>query len=402
MKLQGRKILLGVTGSIAAYKSAQLIRLLVSENAEVQVVMTDSAREFITPLTLSTLSGKPVLSAFGDPASGQWVNHVEWGRWADLILIAPVTANTLGKLAHGRSDDLLSTICLSARCPIFVAPAMDLDMYAHPSTSQNLEILVKLGYRVIGPDAGSLASGLTGEGRMTEPDEIAETIVRHFSPDPILRDKKVLLSAGPTQEAIDPVRYISNHSSGKMGVALAEEFASRGAQVFLVMGPGVASPRNGSITVSRIVSAEEMEKECMRLFPDANIIIMAAAVADYTPAHRETGKIKKKENEFQLSLKRTPDILAQMGKMKKKGQFIAGFALETDNELNNALDKLERKNLDLIVLNSMNDPGAGFNSPLNKVTMIEKNHNITPGLLKSKADVASDITDKIISLLTHS
>lgn len=401
MKLQGRKILLGVTGSIAAYKTAFLIRSLVNEGAEIQVVMTNSAKEFITPLTLSTLSGKPVLSDFSDADSGQWVNHVEWGLWADLILVAPVTANSLAKLAHGRADDLLSTICLSARCQIFLAPAMDLDMFTHPSTQQNLTALVNLGYRVIGPGSGSLASGLSGEGRMTEPDDIVDSIVHHFSPNPYLKGKNVLISAGPTREALDPVRYISNHSSGKMGVALAEEFASRGACVFLVMGPGVNPPKNGSIAASRVVSAAEMEHECMRLFPDATITIMAAAVADYTPEHIEKGKIKKKEEVFQLSLRKTTDILALMGKMKKKGQFVAGFALETDDELKNAILKLENKNLDLIVLNSMNDQGAGFNSPLNKITMIEKNHNITPCPLKPKAEVASDIADKIISLLTH-
>lgn len=401
MKLQDRKILLGVTGSIAAYKTAFLIRSLINEGAEVQVVMTYSAKEFITPLTLSTLSGKPVLSDFSDTNSGQWVNHVEWGRWAELILVAPVTANTLAKLAHGRADDLLSTICLSARCQIFLAPAMDLDMFIHPSTQQNLLTLVNLGYRVIGPGSGALASGLTGEGRMTEPEDIAVAVVRHFAPEPLLKGKKVLVTAGPTCEAIDPVRYISNHSSGRMGVALAEEFASRGAQVSLVMGPGVNPPKNGSIIVSRVVSASEMESECIRLFPDASITIMAAAVADYTPVHTEKGKIKKKEEVFNLSLRKTTDILALMGKMKKKGQFVTGFALEKDDELKNAISKLDNKNLDLIVLNSMNDPGAGFNSPFNKITMIEKNHNITPCILKPKAEVASDIADKIISLLFH-
>lgn len=402
MKLQDRKILLGVTGSIAAYKAAFLIRSLVSEGAEVQIVMTKPAKEFITPLSLSTLSGRPVLSDFSDTDTGQWVNHVEWGLWADLILVAPVTANTLAKLAHGRADDLLSTICLSARCPIFLAPAMDLDMFIHPSTQQNLNALVNFGYRVIGPGSGALASGLSGEGRMTEPEDIVESIVHHFAPNPYLEGKKVLISAGPTREAIDPVRYISNHSSGKMGVALAEEFALRGAQVFLVVGPGVNPPKNGSIVVHRVVSAAEMESECIRLFPDATITIMAAAVADYTPVHAEKGKIKKKEETFQLSLRKTTDIVALMGEMKKQGQFVAGFALETDDELKNAISKLESKNLDLIVLNSMNDPGAGFNSPFNKITMIEKNHNITPCILKPKAEVASDIADKIISLLTHS
>lgn len=402
MKLQNRKILLGVTGSIAAYKAALLIRSLSIEGAEIQVVMTNSAKEFITPLTLSTLSGKPVLNDFSDPDSGQWVNHVEWGLWADLILLAPVTANTVAKLAHGRADDLLSTICLSSRCPIFLAPAMDLDMFAHPSTQQNLNALVNIGYRVIGPGSGSLASGLSGEGRMTEPEDITEVIIHHFAPDPRLEGKKVLISAGPTREAIDPVRYITNHSSGKMGVALAEEFAARGAQVFLVVGPGVHPPKNGSIAVCSVVSAGDMEKECMRHFPDALITIMAAAVADYTPAHVASKKIKKNEQEFQLPLKKTTDILALMGKMKKKGQFVAGFALETDNEVTNAMTKLERKNLDLIILNSMNDPGAGFNSSFNKITLIEKNLNITPGLLKPKTEVASDITDKIISLINPS
>lgn len=401
MKLQGKKILLGVTGSIAAYKSAFLTRLLVSHGADVQVVMTESAHDFITPLTLSTLSGKPVLTRFSEPVSGAWNNHVELGIWADVVLIAPATANTLAKLAHGQCDDLLSAICLSARCPVFCAPAMDLDMYAHPSTSDNIRRLVSLGYRMIGPDSGALASGLSGTGRMTEPEEIAEEMIRYFSPDKVLAGKNVLINAGPTREAIDPVRYISNHSSGKMGLAIAEEMAARSAKVTLVCGPGVPAPRNGGVVVEHIVSAAEMKDACFRLFKQADIAIMAAAVADYTPAHPEDHKIKKNSSIFSLELTRTTDILATLGEQKTGKQFLVGFALETDQEMENAMDKLKRKNLDMIVLNSLRDEGAGFGSDFNKVTIIEKNNNITPYSLKPKHEVAADIVNKISSILKN-
>lgn len=401
MKLQGKKILLGVTGSIAAYKSAFLTRLLVSHGAEVQVVMTESAHDFITPLTLSTLSGKPVLTRFSEPFSGVWNNHVELGIWADAILIAPATANTVAKLAHGQCDDLISAICLSARCPVFCAPAMDLDMYAHPSTTDNIQRLVSLGYRIIGPDSGSLASGLSGTGRMTEPDDISEEMIRHFAPDEMLSGKNVLISAGPTREAIDPVRYISNHSSGKMGVAIAEEMAIRGAQVTLVCGPGVHSPRKGGVVVEKVVSAAEMRDACFRLFQQSDIAVMAAAVADYTPANPENRKIKKNSDAFSLELTKTTDILAALGERKTSKQFLAGFALETDNEIENAIEKLKRKKLDMIVLNSLKDEGAGFGSDLNKVTIIEKNNNITPYSLKPKYEVAADIVNKISSILKN-
>ncbi len=401
MKLQGRKILLGVTGSIAAYKSAFLTRLLVSQGAEVQVVMTESAYDFITPLTLSTLSAKPVLSRFSDPVSGVWNNHVDLGIWADAILIAPATANTIAKLAHGQCDDLLLAICLSARCPVYCAPAMDLDMFAHPSTFDNISRLLSLGYRMIGPESGELASGLTGNGRMTEPEDIAEVLSRYLSPDKEIAGKKVLVTAGPTREAIDPVRYISNHSSGKMGVAIAEEMALRGAKVTLVCGPGVSLPRKGGVLIEQVVNAAEMRDTCFRLFADADITIMAAAVADYTPAAPDNLKIKKKTESLSIELSKTTDILASLGERKTAQQFLAGFALETDHELENAIDKLKRKNLDLIVLNSLRDEGAGFGSDLNKVTIIEKNNNITPYSLKPKHEVAADIVNKISSILKN-
>jgi phosphopantothenoylcysteine decarboxylase/phosphopantothenate--cysteine ligase len=401
MKLQGKKILLGVTGSIAAYKSAFLTRLFVSHGAEVQVVMTDSAHDFITPLTLSTLSGKPVLTRFSDPVSGEWNNHVDLGIWADAVLIAPATTNTLAKLAHGQCDDLLSAICLSARCNVYCAPAMDLDMFAHPSTGDNINRLLALGYRFIGPDSGELASGLTGSGRMTEPDDIAEEMIRHLSPEPILSGKKILVTAGPTREAIDPVRYISNHSSGKMGLAIAEEFAIRGAIVTLVCGPGVAAPKNGSIQLERVVSASEMTIVCQNLFTSSDITVMSAAVADYTPAKPELQKIKKKTDHFALELIKTTDILASLGERKNAHQILVGFALETENELENATDKLKRKNLDLIVMNSLRDEGAGFGSGMNKVTIIEKNNNITSYSLKPKHEVAADIVNKILSILKN-
>ncbi len=399
MRLFKKRILLGVTGSIAAYKSAEIVRLLVKEGAEVQVIMTKSAHDFITPLTLGTLSKLPVLSDFSEPSSGTWNNHVELGLWADLMIIAPVTAHTLSKLTVGQCDDLLSAVYLSARCPVFLAPAMDLDMFSHPSTSQNISKLVTFGNRIIGPASGELASGLKGEGRMVEPEDICSHVIQVLSPHPILKDKKVLVSTGPTRESIDPVRFITNHSSGKMGVAIAESLAMKGALVTLVAGPGVVAPRIPTISVVNVTTAEEMFVACMREYSDASITIMAAAVADFTPAKTAPSKIKKVAGNMNVELKSTKDILAHMGE-NKGNKFLVGFALETDNEIPNAIGKLERKNLDLIVLNSLQDSGAGFNGDTNKITIIEKNKNATSYELKSKKEVASDITDKIISCLS--
>ena len=399
MKLQGKKILLGVTGSIAAYKSAEIVRLIVREGAEVKVIMTKSAHDFITPLTMGTLSKNPVLTEFSDPSSGSWNNHVELGLWADAFLIAPISANSIAKLAHGYCEDLLSAVYLSARCPVFIAPAMDLDMFAHPATTENIHKLSTFGVTVIGPDAGELASGLSGKGRLSEPSDICSYIIKALIPSLNLKGKKVLISAGPTREAIDPVRFISNHSSGKMGVALAEEFGSRGAEVTLVAGPGVAHPNSKAITVIRINTASEMADQCLEYFPHTDITVMAAAVADYTPVIKGDRKIKKTDKNLNLELTKTTDILKMMGQRKTQNQFLVGFALETDNEIENALSKLKEKNLDLIVLNSMNDTGAGFNSDSNKITIIEKNNNITPFDLKLKNHVAADIVDKIISSL---
>lgn len=400
MRLFKKRILLGVTGSIAAYKSAEIVRLLVKEGAEVQVVMTKSAHDFITPLTLSTLSGKPVLTDFSNPVSGAWNNHVELGLWAEIMLIAPVTANTLSKLAGGQCDDLLTAVYLSARCPVFLAPAMDLDMFAHPTTTENISRLLTFGNQIIGPASGELASGLKGEGRMVEPQDICAHIIQILSPDPFLQGKKALVSTGPTREAIDPVRFISNHSSGKMGVAIAESLALKGALVTLVAGPGVNPPRNPAVKIVKVTSAHEMFEACLHEYPDSSITVMAAAVADFTPSTTAGSKIKKVSGNLNVELKATKDILAHMGELKKENQFLVGFALETDNEIPNAMSKLERKNLDLIVLNSLQDTGAGFNGDTNKITIIDKNKNITSFDLKSKKEVASDITEKIIACLS--
>lgn len=403
MRLSGKKILLGVTGSIAAYKSAELTRLLIKEGAEVQVIMTKSAHDFVTPLTLGTLSKKPVFTEFSSPASGTWNNHVEFGLWADAMLIAPASANTIAKIAAGYCDNLLLATYLSAKCRVFIAPAMDLDMFAHPTTTQNITRILSFGNCILGPESGELASGLKGAGRMVEPETIVENLIKALSPDPLLKGRKVLISAGPTREAIDPVRFISNHSSGKMGVALAEEMQRRGAQVTLVMGPGVKAPSNGAIKLMHVTSAADMHDACMKVYADSDIAIMAAAVADFTPGNPADSKMKKTGNNLQIDLIPTTDILASMGKLKKDSQFLIGFALETDNELQNAVSKLERKNLDMIVLNSMKDSGAGFNFDTNKITIIEKNTKVaTPYNLKTKEEVATDIVDHLISCLRKS
>lgn len=398
MRLTGKKILLGVTGSIAAYKSAELIRFLIKEGASVKVVMTPCSHDFITPLTLSTLSKNPVLTEFKNENGGTWNNHVELGLWADLILVAPASANTLAKFSNGICDNLLCAVFLSARCPVYIAPAMDLDMFRHPSTKNNIDKLISYGNKLIGPDSGELASGLSGTGRMIEPEEIVHYIIKEFSTEKSFSKKKILITAGPTQEAIDPVRFISNHSSGKMGYALAEEIAKRGGDVTLISGPGVLKPLHYNIRHIKVVSADDMYKACMKDFDKSDITIMSAAVADYTPAIKATNKIKKSEAVPFVELIPTVDILSEMGKRKKKNQLLVGFALETNDERTNAEKKLKNKNLDFIVLNSTRDQGAGFNSDTNKITIIDKNNRVSEYKLKSKTEVAADIADKIVEL----
>lgn len=394
--LAGKKIVLGVTGSIAAYKSALLTRLLVKAGAEVQVVMTQSAQDFITPLTLATLSKRPVLSHFvaDDNASrgtGVWNNHVELGLWADVIVIAPASAHTLAKLAHGFCEDFLSAVYLSAKCPVFLAPAMDLDMYRHPTTLENLRRLQSYGNLLIQAEHGELASGLVGEGRLAEPEHIVVELERHFAQRPLLRQKRVLITAGPTQEKIDPVRFVSNHSTGKMGYAIARVFAQAGAEVTLVSGPTNQPLPDPTVRRLPVRSAQEMYEATTEAFPQADIVILAAAVADYTPAHPADQKIKKKQGTLTLELVKTVDIAATLGQQKRADQLMVGFALETQNELQNALAKLQAKNFDFIVLNSLNDPGAGFGHDTNKITVIDKKERIHEFVLKSKDEVAADL-----------
>ena len=397
--LQGKKIILGVCGSIAAYKSALLVRLLVKEGAEVKVIMTASASDFITPLTLSTLSRNPVYSRFVKDDTGQWNNHVDLGLWADLMVIAPASANTLAKMANGLCDNLLLATYLSARCPVYIAPAMDLDMYMHPATQRNLSLLKDYGNSIIDATHGELASGLVGQGRMAEPEEILQEVKSFFDKKKALTGKKVLITAGPTYEAIDPVRFIGNHSSGKMGYALAHHMALNGAQVTLVSGPSQQSVDHENIELVKVTSAREMYDACMQYFPDADIAVLSAAVADYKPAHTADQKIKKKTNSLTLELVKTQDIAASLGKLKKNGQFTVGFALETENELDNAQNKIKSKNFDLIVLNSLNDKGAGFGHDTNKISIIDKQNNVRNFELKSKTDVAKDIINTIIEVI---
>jgi phosphopantothenoylcysteine decarboxylase / phosphopantothenate---cysteine ligase len=398
--LQHKKIIVGVTGSIAAYKSALLIRLLIKAGAEVQVIMTQSAKDFITPLTLSTLSKRPVLSSFmASEETGSWNNHVELGLWADVILIAPATAHSLAKCANGLCEDLLTAVYLSARCPVFFAPAMDLDMYLHGSTLENLEKLRRFGNLIMEAEHGELASGLVGTGRMAEPEHIITYLEKHFSAIPVLKGKKILITAGPTQEAIDPVRYISNHSTGKMGYAIAHAFAMAGADVTIISGPTAQPKPFADIQLIAVRSAQEMYEATQAHFSTADVIILSAAVADYTPTHPADRKIKKKESHFGIELTKTVDIAATLGKQKQEGQLMVGFALETDNELENALGKLKSKNLDLIVLNSLNDKGAGFAHDTNKITVIEANATVHTFDLKSKSDVAQDILQLVAGKL---
>jgi len=400
--LKGKHILIGVTGGIAAYKTATIIRLLVKEGAEVKVIMTAHAREFITPLTLSTLSKNPVLSEFYNTENGDWNSHVDLGLWADIYLIAPATANTIAKMANGIADNLLLTSYLSARCPVFTAPSMDVDMLNHPATIINIETLKAFGNIILEPASGELASGLSGKGRMAEPEEIVKEIKGFFtkkkSKEP-LNGKHVLINAGPTREPLDPVRFISNYSSGKMGIALADAAAELGAKVDLVLGPVAILPGNSSVRITKVTTAESMAKACISIFPGCDIAILAAAVADFTPVKVETKKMKKTGKDFTLQLKPTTDIASALGKMKKESQILAGFALETDNETENAKLKLKRKNLDLVVLNSLKEKGAGFEHDTNRITIIDKYNNIDKFELKSKEEAARDILDKIISMI---
>ncbi len=399
--MRGKKILLGITGSIAAYKSALLVRLLVKAGAEVKVVMTKAAIDFITPLTLSTLSKNPVYSEYANQETGEWSNHVELGLWADAFVIAPASANTISKMANGVCDNLLLAVYLSAKCKVFFAPAMDLDMHKHPATQENIARLVSFGNQLISATSGELASGLHGEGRMEEPELIIDALEKYFNADLPLKGKKALVTAGPTFEAIDPVRFIGNRSSGKMGYAIAEELATQGADVLLVSGPGNLSVINSRITRVDIESAEEMLNACMKDFSEKDIIVMSAAVADYEPADVASEKLKKKNNEMPLPLIPTQDILALMGEKKGKKQFIVGFALETENELENAKGKLQKKNLDLVVLNSLKDEGAGFNHDTNKITIIDKKGSEYNFGLKSKQEVAKDLVNLIITNITN-
>lgn len=394
MSLKDKNIVIGVCGGIAAYKIAYLVRLLVKENANVQVLMTPDAKEFITPLTLATLSKRPVLSNYVDRHTETWNNHVALGLNADLLLIAPVTANTLSKMAYGGCDNLLLATYLSAKCPVMFAPAMDLDMWLHPSTQENIQRLLRFGNILIAPGNGELASGLIGEGRLAEPEEMLRQI-QHFFNSPLpLKGKKALVSAGPTQEAIDPVRFIGNHSSGKMGYAIASALQSLGATVTLISGP-TQLPTPPKVNRHDVTSAQEMLVACSTYFEASDIIVMSAAVADYTPIEVASQKIKKKDVNLEIALKKTTDILATLGEKKTAKQTLVGFALETDNELQNAKDKLKRKNLDYIVLNSMQDKGAGFAGDTNKVTVIDNKGGMQQFELKSKKEVANDIVTLI-------
>lgn len=395
--LSGKKIILGVSGGIAAYKSALLVRLFIKAGAQVQVIMTPASLDFVTPLTLATLSKNPVYSSFFNEEEGKgiWNNHVDMALWADYMIIAPATANTMSKMVNGNCDNLLIATYLSAKCPVYFAPAMDLDMYKHPSTLASFEALKRFGNTIIPAESGELASGLSGEGRMAEPENIISFLEKDIENKLPLKDKKILVTAGPTYEAIDPVRFIGNHSSGKMGFDIANAAANLGAKVTLVSGPTHLKTKNPAINLIRITSAEEMYNACHEYFNDVDVAIAAAAVADYRPKNVADQKIKKSDASFSIELEKTKDILASLGQIKKN-QFLIGFALETENEIEHAKQKIQKKNLDLIVLNSLNDTGAGFGKPTNKVTFISKDFIIEPQELKSKEEVALDIVNKIV------
>lgn len=394
--LEGKKIIVGITGSIAAYKSAWLVRLLVQAGAEVKVILSKGALDFVTPLTLSTLSKNPVFSDFTENRdSGEWNHHVNLALWADAFVMAPASANTLAKMASGQSDNFLLTTYMSTRCPVFFAPAMDHDMFLHGGTQLNIESLVQRGHHLIAPKEGALASGLLGQGRMAEPEDIVEHIRDYFFPSSPLKGKNILITAGPTYEAIDPVRFIGNRSSGKMGFAIAEECLRHGARVHLVTGPTNLHIQLPGLTLHRVESAEEMFTQCSALFADCEIAILSAAVADYRPKNPATDKIKKKDTSLSIELEPTIDIAKYLGERKKQNQLLIGFALETNQEEANALDKLTRKNLDMIVLNSLQDKGAGFGGDTNKITLLWKNNKKKEFGLKRKSDVASDIVSEI-------
>lgn len=397
MSLKGKRIVLGITGSIAAYKACVLIRELIKAGAEVQAVMTPSAKEFITPLTISTLTHKPVISEFFDRRDGSWHSHVDIGLWADAMIIAPATASSIAKMANGVADNMLITTYLSMRAPVFVAPAMDVDMFSHTATQKNIKTLRSYGNIIIEPETGELASGLEGKGRMEEPAVIAKSLEAYFKSQNQLKGKRVLITAGPTYEKIDPVRFIGNYSSGKMGYALAEECAERGAEVELVSGPVSINLNRANIHITKVESAAQMYAAAVNAFPKTDIAILCAAVADFTPRETKDVKIKREKGDMAIQLVPTKDIAAELGRMKKESQFMVGFALETNDETNNAINKLKAKKLDFIVLNSLNDKGAGFSVDTNKITIISDTSKYEYPL-KSKREVAKDIIDKICEL----
>lgn len=399
MTMKGKHIILGISGGIAAYKSATLLRLFIKAGAEVQVVMTPAGKEFITPVTLSALSGKPVVSEFFTANTGEWHSHVDLGLWADAMVIAPATASTIAKMANGVADNMLITTYLSAKAPVFVAPAMDLDMFAHPTTTRNLDLLRSYGNTIIEPASGELASHLVGKGRMEEPENIFKVIEAFFARKEDLKGKRMLVTAGPTYEKIDPVRFIGNYSTGKMGYAIAEEAASRGAEVVLVSGPVDLTTRHPAIDLVKVESAREMLAACEERFGSVDYAVMCAAVADYAPADCAATKIKREGNEPpMIHLVKNPDIAKTLGMKKRPGQKMVGFALETDHEFDNAMTKLRSKNLDMIVLNSLRDKGAGFGTDTNKITIFTADGGETSFALKSKREVAADIIDTLITL----
>lgn len=396
--LKGKNILLGISGGIAAYKVANLIRLLVKEGADVKVIMTPLAKEFITPLTIATLSKNPILVDFYNPENGDWNSHVDLGLWADLFLIAPATANTMAKMTYGIADNLLLTSYLSARCPVMLAPAMDLDMYNHPATQHNIEALKQRGHIIVEAQTGELASGLVGKGRMEEPEGIFKAIENHFIEKGSLSGKKVLVTSGPTYEPIDPIRFIGNRSSGLMGASIAQSLVQRGAQVVFVTGPSNHIPQHAQIDVYKVTTAHEMYEKCIELFPKCDAGVLAAAVADFSVKQIADHKVKREEGQLSIELMPTKDIAKELGATKRNDQLLVGFALETNDFQANALKKLQAKNFDFIVLNSANEEGAGFDVPTNRITIYSKGGQEISFPLKSKVEVANDIVDQLVSL----